>query len=498
MYIRSETLAKMLASILVAAMLIFVSGASTVQAQLNHPITSFDSTSVTVGTIINGNVAGLNSDLPFWLHAKQNGLYDQRSANGLIYTSFNKPLLTDSKVKLRASGRLVGHVSESSNLGLNTLSVEARYSIFAAQAGKFIDPMGMNYHPLSSGSMIYSSNAEPVPKVMLKTNGFVDIPLTRGHVQFSSYLSHGWFEDSRYVKNAFLHQKYLYLKINYKMLEGIGGIIHNSQWGGRSATRGSLPSSIKDYFRMVFAQGAADGSQAPGGEQTNSLGNSIGAYDFNLRINLDDFRLTFYRLFYLEDKVSTRFRSPWDGIWGGGIIFKEEKPLLKALLYEHMNTKRQDSFDYEPRGSQRYYHNFIYRSGWTYKNRVLGNPLILVDGSNDYPLTNNIIIAHHLGANGFLTPNIKWKAFYTFSRNYGVVEDQIIRRLEGGRPNTIYAELRPLEELKKVNHSIFLRTSYDLPKVPRLNIQFGLAADIGQLHPDRLGVMAGASYRIVQ
>ncbi|MDZ7694375.1 MAG: capsule assembly Wzi family protein [Balneolaceae bacterium] len=450
---------------------------------------------LTVGTLFNTNASGFDDNLPFWLHANQQGLFEQRSANALFFTEFDLPILTGNDLSIRGSGKLTGQISENSDIGANTLSLRADYRSFIAQVGKFIDPVGMNYHPLSSGSMMVSTNAEPVPKIMIKTDGFLDVPLAQGYVQFSTYLSHGWFEDSRYVKNVYLHQKYLYLKINYKMLEGIGGVIHNVQWGGTSPDYGKLPSSFNDYIRMVFAQGAEAESGAPGGEQSNSLGNSVAAYDFNLRISLDQYRLTFYRLFYLEDKVSSRFRSPWDGMWGGGIIFKEEHPILKSLLYEHINTKRQDSFDFEPRGSQNYYSNFVYRSGWTYKNRVLGNPLILTNGSNRSPITNNIIVAHHLGANGFISPHFKWKAYYTFSRNYGVVADQIIRRLEPGDP--IRAELRPLEELKKVNHSIFIGSNITLPESPRFHFNLGVAADLGELYTDRFGIIAGITYDII-
>lgn len=479
--------------ILFLAVLISFTGAEILaQEQPNSLDGSFS-----IGTQFNTNLGGFDEALPFWLHANKLGLYDQRSSNNVLYTEFSKPLFSGDRFSIQSSGRLIGRVAEESTIGIHTLSATLGYRFLKFRVGKFKDPIGMNYHPLSSGSMVYSNNAEPVPKLVLQTDGFVDVPLAQGYLQFSSYLSHGWFENARYNKDVLLHQKYLYLKVNYKMLEGIGGIVHNVQWGGVHPERGPQPRSLGDFWRVLWAKGADQESDAPSGEISNVLGNSVAAYDFNLRVNLDKFRLTFYRLFYLEDKVSTRFRSPWDGMWGAGIIKNVEYPLLKAFLYEHINTKRQDSFDYEPRGTASYYNNSFYPSGWTYKNRVLGNPLLLTDGSDYRPVYNNIIIAHHLGANGFLSPNIEWKAYYTYSRNYGEKSDQIIERYDTPDRHHIRGEFRPLEELKKVNHSFYIGSSITLPRHEQVQLQAGIAFDVGQLYPsDRVGLTIGAEYNI--
>ena len=59
-----------------------------------------------------------------------------------------------------------------------------------------------------------------------------------------------------------------------------------------------------------MAKGSSS-KNAPLGEDSNVVGNSIGAYDFNLGLIFNNVNLNIYRIFYLEDKVSTRFRSPW-------------------------------------------------------------------------------------------------------------------------------------------------------------------------------------------
>ena len=107
---------------------------------------------------------------------------------------------------------------------------------------------------------------------------------------------------------------------------------------------------------------ASSSKIAPLGEVNNTVGNSIGAYDFNLGLTFNNLNINIYRLFYLEDKVSTRFRSPWDGSWG--VILKPDNLILiKNIIWEHVNTKKMDSFDWEPRGTANYYNHGIYKLG---------------------------------------------------------------------------------------------------------------------------------------
>ena len=108
--------------------------------------------------------------------------------------------------------------------------------------------------------------------------------------------------------------------------------------------------STDGFTNVLFAQSAEPDSNASGSDISNAIGNSVAAYDFRLNANLEKFQFKAYRLFYLEGWVSTWFCSLWDGMWGAGIEFDEENRWENEIFWEHMNTKRQDSFDYEPHG----------------------------------------------------------------------------------------------------------------------------------------------------
>lgn len=446
------------------------------------------------------NPDGLNEDLPFWMHVNRDGRVDQKSANALNYIEANSKLFENDNFDIETGASISTRISDDPVMFLDKAYLKIRAFDFKFLGGRFIDPLTEKENELSTGSFMYSRNATPIPKIAFATDGFVDIPGTRGIVRYNGLFGHGWFENDRYVRNAYLHEKYFYLSIKYAFFEAVGGIVHNVQWAGVSeGSRGKLPSGWGTFKEVVFASGSSD-PDAPGGEQSNAVGNSVAAYDFSLGLFFDKVDLRAYRLFYLEDKVSTRFRSPWDGVWGLSAKPKGV-PLVQNILWEYINTKKQDSFDFEPYGTASYYYNGIYRTGWTYGRRVIGNPLILTDGSDGStgrPIYNNIIIAHHAGISGSLSSHLNYKLLYTFSRNYGTYADQIIRNLDpsecGDIPRTVCAELRPLSELKKINNSVVLDLNYSPANNRRFKYGFSIASDFGELYNNRLGVMLKLEY----
>jgi hypothetical protein len=436
-------------------------------------------------------------DLPFWFYANSDGVVDPASNNLIsrFYSYYTSE--TANSIRVQTGFDVYSRFSEQNALFFNELYGSIGYGFLNLNAGRFYDPVGLNDDDLSMGSMEVSRNATPIPKIQLETNGFTNVPFTQGYLQFDTMLSHGWFEEDRVVTNAYLHQKYFYLKVNYKMLEGIGGIIHNVMWGGTHPRYNKLPSSFSDYLRVLTGFGAADEKETPGGEIDNSIGNAVAGYDFRLNVNLDKFQFKAYRLFYLEDKVSTRFRSPWDGMWGAGVEFNDPNSFLSEILWEHMNTKRQDSFDFEPRGTASYYRHFIYQSGWTYEGNILGNPLLLNRpvpnfGSHDN-ITNNIIVAHHIGIKGRPTERLFYKSFFTYSRNYGTVVDQ-------GDDPPYEPPYIPLSELRMNEFSTLLNAEYLLIPEYGLSLTGGVAWDIGDLYGEnRFGFQIGIRWdRVVE
>ena len=450
--------------------------------------------SIKSGFSFTSNIKGINYNLPFWHHSNKNGSIDKNSANINKYLSFKTEIYSNDIMNLKFESKFINRLASSSSTHLEISFIELESHNFEIIAGRFYDPLTTKENDLSIGSFMFSKNAIPIPKVLISTKDYVSIPGTNDIIKINGLFAHGWFDNNRWIQNVYLHEKYFYLNIKYRFFDGKAGIVHNVQWGGNKGSF-KLPNDLRTYFEVIMAKGSSS-MNAPPGEDSNVIGNSIGAYDFNVGLAFTNFDLNIYRLFYLEDKVSTRFRSPWDGLWGV-IIKPNYSKLIKNIIWEHVNTKKMDSFDWEPRGTANYYNHRIYQTGWTYKNRVIGNPLILTDNSLSLPIYNNIIISHHMGFDGELSSEITYEFLYTFSRNYGTVNDQIIRELPRSEcppfENTVCAELRPISQLKKLNHSIY--SSFKIKsKNYKLNYGFSLSADIGELYGKVAGISIFLNY----
>jgi hypothetical protein len=362
---------------------------------------------------------------------------------------------------------------------------KAQYRGVRLSVGRFSETIGLNGGPLSMGSMMMSRNAPPLPKVKLFAPDFLDVPLTAGHLQIRGRWSDGQLGANRSVERPLLHQKSFYLRVNVADVSAIGGVVQNTIWGGTEQSQ-----EFRDYLNVFV------GSQEGTENDPNRVGNSIAAYDFALRYLLDGWRLQASRLFYLEDTVSTRFRSPWDGMWGLRLRRAGGDGWIDGVLYQHMNTIQQDAVPGAPPGRAGYYTHFLYRSGWTYQGAVLGNPLIVFDNEQNLAV-NNMIIAHHLGVNGTATERLRYAVRLTYSRNYGVCADQIVRgtcRVTSTQPAPPNQEVRPRGELRKDRYSILGEVRYRPSGVPGLQLVGSVAADAGAFRGGHWGLAVGVRW----
>ena len=417
--------------------------------------------------------AGATEDvLPFWSSGHQFGVLDPTSTNGIVRLKLHYPgEWGKGKVSYQLGADFIGRASDRSSAFFQQFYGQLRWGIFELTAGRKERSTGEVHSSLSLGSMLLTSNAAPITQVSVSWPDFVAVPGTGGFVGVRGYLGHGWIEGDRVVNEVFLHEKHLYLRLGMPEwpVEARAGILHYTMWGGipvRENRGDRLPSGFSDFLRVFFIQGASD-NVVIDGERTNVLGNSLGAYDFSIRLELPNVNILAYRQFYLEDTVSLAFRNGWDGLWGFGFDFKKGS-LVEALLWEHVNTKRQSSKKTELRGTDNYYNHFIYESGWTHRGRTLGMPLILTADGYEGNI-NNIILAHHLGIQGRFGEFMSYKTFLTYSRNYGansILESETFFRVENARfssPVHRYAFLFEASStiFPKVNLDAFAGISYD-------------------------------------
>ena len=217
---------------------------------------------------------------------------------------------------------------------------------------------------LSSGSMLISHNAEPMPKI-----GFFSSHSFKNNTKINLGISHASFrKNDIYNKAPMLHEKFLYLNYLKNNNEFQIGFVHVAMWGGSTEQLGALPSSFKDFLKVIIS---ADGPLLDGEPHANALGNHLGVWDFYYKKNIDERSIKLYYQHLFEDTSGLRFANGLDGLWGMQLSNNIKD---RHILFEYINTINQDSNP--PYVEEAYYNHYQYTDGWSYKKYTLGNPFI--------------------------------------------------------------------------------------------------------------------------
>lgn len=233
---------------------------------------------------------------------------------------------------------------------------------------------------LSSGHMLISNNARPMPKLGL--NGKFEIKRNKD-VFFTWGISHAKFKKNQYYSDApFLHEKFVYIHYNFKKKHSLNvGLAHEAIWAGTTTEIGSInnpgnqPDTIKDFLKVFIS---ADGPLIEGEKHANALGAHSGIWDFNYFKKENGKELSIYYQHYFEDTSSLRFANKTDGLWG-----IEATNYLKntKILLEYLNTS--NCCINPPYQNDNYYWNYQYLDGWKYENMIIGNPFVNDLGPRD-------------------------------------------------------------------------------------------------------------------
>lgn len=457
------------------------------------------------------------SRLPHYLHANRWGLLRQDEADAYLLIGARSVFSASKKWTFRTAFSATAK-AQLDQSHLQEYYVEALYGAFLVRAGSKNQTVGLAPAMLSSGSLALSRNARPIPMLGVGIPEFTPLPFTKGFLEVKGMVNHGWFEKNRFVDNAYLHQKYGYLKIGAtKKIQLIGGLVHHAQWGGNNDVRGQLPSGIGDLWTVIKGH-SIDGSRDTAGvlrpEVQNALGNHLGIYDLAIDVQWKGFSVRLYHQVPFEDNSSLRpFNNP-DGLTGITIKPPEGKRFWPTVVYEILHTKfqggpglpdtvvNQSNYGYEYGGRDDYYNNIIYRRGWTRYGQVLGTPLFhtseqaedYVENLRDFNnfIVNNRVTAHHLGLSGMINERWKYRSFFTYTNNFGTynglnnsavsfatIEDPSFEYFYGGGLWQVYSML----ELKHT------------PEFAKdLEFTAAVSADFGELYND-LGFLLGIRWQ---
>lgn len=375
----------------------------------------------------------------YWLTRNDFGLLRDDGINLLNYAYLSHSIIKGKQLELESGATLAWNTMRSTQAWLPMAWVKASAFGLELQAGRFdmswenpVDPQ------LSSGDLRFGRSSVPMPMIRIQSPNWIKPIPFFDTFQVKGMMLHGWLENARTVKNAFVHAKSAQFSLDLDGFRPRFGISHMVQWAGRRQDGAQLPASFDDFLRIF--RGQSGDQNAPVDEQINVLGNHLGTWDMGFDWENESFIGSFVWHHLFEDGSGQRMRNGSDGMLR--VSFqrkgaKEERPFVKEFVFEHLNTTNAsgwgprdgpdlstffDEFGFRYGGRDPYYTHYIYQNGWTYLNQPMHHPFFMttseglrwapegqqVQGGDAQRLVSTesfvstSILAHHVGWSGYL------------------------------------------------------------------------------------------------
>ena len=430
---------------------------------------------------------------PFWLITNQYGLLSTNKNQAYLRAEGSYSYAINQHAQLKAGMDIVGAVHSDRAAYLRQAYIETSYRSLTLTLGAKNWYSGLLNTALSSGDMVHSTNAAPIPEINLSIRDFQPIPFTNGWLKLKGDIAIGRSFDSRYlrshlntptdyVEKMLWHHKSLYLRVGKRNALPVTltlGLQHWAQWGGSCTNPavGKQPSSLKDFWK-VFC-GSEGGNGSTWADAVNVLGNHYGSYDLMLTYDSHPVQLTAYHQHYFEDKGGMEWSNGLDGLWGGTLTLPRWR-YVHTLLFEYVTTRNQSGplhfIDYDHTahpgrggGCDNYYNNGEYATGVSYYQHTLGNPLLINPAySQQLGFKHNRIRAYHVAATGQIKPGLSYKIHFSHTTSWGRMEYPI------SQPEQLTA--------------IGLQCTYDLRKHPAWQVEASTGCDWGTLLGDSWGM----------
>ncbi|HEY6976535.1 MAG TPA: capsule assembly Wzi family protein [Chitinophagaceae bacterium] len=452
---------------------------------------------------------------PFWINSNRNGDFSETSAShALAKADFSWRKNVAKKIALSTG---IGALSDlSSYHQLQQAYAEISFRSFYLVAGRKINT-GYNQPATSSGMLGISNNALPIPKVGFYMSDYENIPFTKGFAQFKAGFLHGWLgENETYIKDAYLHEKSLFIKFGAnKPVDITIGLQHFAEWGGTDpVTNKELPQDIKAFWQVVRVKFKPSGTNASFiNEYLNRIGNHVGTWNFGLNYKQPNYIFSAFYNMPFEDGSGSKFWQNKDFLAGIQLRMKNAS-IIKEVSVELLSTLWQsgpglpdtvfgENHGYRYGGRDDYYNNYLYKEGWTYNGRVLGTPLFITRQKallwgvplskfdSNQTVVNNRVRALHIGIKGSFKNYFGYRVLATFTKNYGTYFALYEGRWKGifTNPDFDYTFNPPLNQ----NYFLF-EINKDITN--RWNLIFSGGLDTGEM-TNNFGMIIGTRYNFL-
>lgn len=470
-----------------------------------------------------GNV-GNGTFAPYYFSANKHGLVTH-SKSGYLRAAFSRDIEMDKRISYEFGADCVGLLSSTSpvsyyadgmvqthNPKVSSFMMQQLYaglkyrSLFLWAGARELTDEVVNFE-LSSGGLVWSGNARPIPQVCAGFIDFVDIPFTKGWVQIKGEFSYGKFMDSDFMREhynyynryittgALYHHKDISFRTNpdKPFVVTIGAELA-AQFGGtqRFYQKGVLidsltmksPTRLKDFLQILVPTSGDD--QTNKGDQAYYYGNHVGHWNLSAEYTFKNkSSIRGYFEWYYDDASGMGKLNGWDGLWG--IEYKSgRKNWLSNVVLEYIDFTNQGGplnwcpTDYdnpiletEATGFDNYYNNYFYNA-WAHYGLSNGtpmakSPLYNTDGYLSYK--HNRFRGVHMGASGYITPEWRYKVLASYRTSWG----------------NLFLPLADTEH----DLSGLIECLYTPEKLPGWSFSVSLAGDLGELYGNQWGVAIG-------
>ncbi len=358
----------------------------------------------------------------------------------------------------------------------------------------------LNRH-LSSGDLIESGNARPLPEARIGFIDFQDIPFTDGWVQIQGEVGYGRFVDTDWLSD---HSNYYHSHITH------GSLLNYKRCYFR--TKPSQPVSVTVGAQCVCVFGGSTYYYINGNlkriehhsrdikdfveaflpihsREDFRFGNSIGSWDMKVRYRMpDNTEISAYFEWPWEDGSGLGRRNGWDGLWG--VEYKARSHgWIDGAVAEYIDFTNQSgplhwSGDDRPgstltghaTGADDYYNNAYYNSYANYGMAIgtpfVKSPIFNTDGSMQFLATRmrgfHVAVAGHPG-NGW-----SWRAAASYRKAWG---------------NGKVMMTHPQSDV-----SVLVEGGYAMPRIKGLELKAAVGIDRGTLLGDNAGVQLTVRY----
>ncbi len=339
------------------------------------------------------------------------------------------------------------HAMRPSSAWIQQLYGEVKYRSVFLTAGMKEHKSALLNQNLTSGDLVESGNARPIPQVRAGFIDFQDIPFTNGWVQIQGEVAYGkmmdndWWSDHYNYYNSFLGQDTWY---NYKRCyfrtrpseprSVTVGMQAAGEFGGHATfyNKGVYDrtlkhsSSLKTFLKMLIPRN-------DGGDGFYT-GNHLGSWDFKARYRLKSgHELSGYFSWPFEDGSGIGKQNGWDGLWG--IEYKAPvKGIVSGAVIEYLDfTNQSGPIHFNPNdfpdttvadhtsGADDYYNNGTYNS-YAYYGMSIGTPALMapiynLDGYNRY--VGNAMRGFHIGVEGSLSGSVDYRVKGGYRKAWG-------------------------------------------------------------------------------